>query len=105
MLFGGTLDGLQGEEIEDIFADVPSSQLSREALSGEGMPVQELLAQSGVATSKGDARRSIQGGGVYLNNVRIGDEEGRVTSDDALDGGFIVLRKGKKNYHLVKVVG
>jgi tyrosyl-tRNA synthetase len=105
VLFGGTLDGLQGEEIEDIFADVPSSQLSREALSGEGMPVQELLAQSGVATSKGDARRSIQGGGVYLNNVRIGDEEGRVTSDDAFDGGFIVLRKGKKNYHLVKVVG
>jgi tyrosyl-tRNA synthetase len=105
VFFGGTLDGLEGGEIADVFADVPSSELSRESLGGEGMPVQELLANSGVATSKGDARRSIQGGGVYLNNVRIGDEEMRVGSADTLDGGFIVLRKGKKNYHLVKVVG
>jgi tyrosyl-tRNA synthetase len=105
VLFGGTLDGLAAHEIADIFADVPSSQLNQQALSGPGMPVQELLAQAGVATSKSDARRSIQGGGVYLNNVRIGDEEGRVTAQDTLDGGFIVLRKGKKNYHLVKVLG
>jgi tyrosyl-tRNA synthetase len=99
------LDGLSGEEIADIFADVPSSEVSRSALEGEGLPVADLLAASGVASSKGDARRSIQGGGVYLNNVRVASDGRTVILDDTLEGRFLVLRKGKKSYHLVEVVG
>ena len=57
-----------------------------------------------IATSKGDARRSVQGGGVYLNNRRVSDTERSVTAEDALEGRFIVLRKGKKRYPLVKVL-
>lgn len=105
VLFGGDPAGLAGEEIEDIFADVPSREVNREALEGEGMTVVDLLVDARVATSKGDARRSIQGGGVYLNNQRLEAPEGRVTVDDALEGRFLVLRKGKKNYTLVKVQG
>ena len=104
VLFGGTLDGLSGQEIAEIFAEVPSSQIPREALEGEGVPIADLLAESGVASSKGDARRSIQGGGVYLNNVRLGSAERAVTLEDTLGGSFLVLRKGKKSYHLVKVL-
>ena len=104
VLFGGTLDGLSGQEIAEIFAEVPSSQIPREALEGEGVPIADLLAESGVASSKGDARRSIQGGGVYLNNVRLGSAERAVTIEDTLGGSFLVLRKGKKSYHLVKVL-
>jgi tyrosyl-tRNA synthetase len=104
VLFGGGLEGLTVEEIADIFADVPSRELPRQALEGEGMPVLELLAESGVATSKGDARRSIQGGGVYLNNVRIDDVDLAVKTDSALEGRFLVLRKGKKNYRLVELL-
>jgi tyrosyl-tRNA synthetase len=57
-----------------------------------------------VTSSKGDARRSIQGGGVYLNSVRVEDVDQSVALSDALDGRFLVLRKGKKNYHLAKLL-
>ncbi len=105
VLFGGALEGLGMEEIAEIFSDVPSSELPREQLGGEGMPVVELLVDSAVCTSKGDARRSIQGGGVYLNNLRVEDPERRVTGEDTLGGQFIVLRKGKKSYRLVRLRG
>jgi tyrosyl-tRNA synthetase len=105
VLFGGDLDGLSSEEIADIFSDVPSSEHPKVALDGEGLSVVELLAESGLASSKGDARRSIDGGGVYVNNVRVDGSDARVTSQDALEGRFLVLRKGKKNYHLAKLIG
>jgi tyrosyl-tRNA synthetase len=105
VLFGGVLAGLSGEEIADIFSDVPSSEFPRQDFDGDGMPVVDLLADSGVGSSKGDARRSIQGGGVYLNNVRVEDVDRSVSLEDALEGRFLVLRKGKKNYHLVKLRG
>jgi len=105
VLFGGELDGLEGAEVEDIFADVPSREVSRQALEGDGMSLVDLLVDARVSTSKGDARRSIQGGGVYLNNIRQEDVERGVTTSDALEGRFMVLRKGKKNYTLVKLLG
>jgi len=105
VLFGGVLEGLTGDEIADIFSHVPSTEVARARLEGDGLSVVELLAESGVASSKGDARRSIEGGGVYLNNERVDDVERSVTLDRALEGRFLVLRKGKKNYHLVKIGG
>ncbi len=105
VLFGGALEGLGGDEIADIFADVPSSELPRQALEGEGASIVDILTGAGVASSRGDARRSIQGGGVYVNNVRVEDGDGRVAVGQALEGRFLVLRKGKKSYHLVKLLG
>ena len=104
VLFGGALDGLTSEEVADIFSDVPSWELPRQKLEGEGLPVLDFLADSGAVSSKGDARRSIQGGGVYLNNLRIEDVDRRVTVEDALEGRFLVVRKGKKNYYLAKLL-
>ncbi len=105
VLFGGEVEGLPGEEIQEIFADVPSREVPRSALEGEGMPLVDLLVDSRVATSKGDARRSIQGGGIYLNNRRVGDLGAAVTAEQALEGRFLILRKGKKRYTLVKLSG
>ncbi len=105
VLFGGALEGLSGGEIADIFSDVPSSEFPRGTFEGEGLPILDLLAESGIASSKGDARRSIQGGGVYLNNIRVEDVERRVRLEDALEGRFLVFRKGKKNYHLAELLG
>lgn len=104
VLFGGDLDGLDAADIQDIFADVPSSELPRSALDGDGLPVADLLAQSGLAQSKGDARRTIQGGGVYLNNRRVEEQNQAVTVVDAIEGQFLILRKGRKAYHLVKLL-
>ncbi len=105
VLFGGDLDGLSVDDIQDIFADVPSSAVARNALGGEGVSVVDLLVDSDLATGKGDARRSIKGGGIYLNNQRVTDTAQMATATDAIDGQFIILRKGRKRYHLIQVLG
>jgi tyrosyl-tRNA synthetase len=104
-LFGGEVDGLTGDEIADIFADVPSTEIARDALSGGGKAVVDLLAETGIASSKGDARRSIEGGGVYVNGARVTDVSATVSVDQAIDGRFLLVRMGKKRYHLLAVVG
>ncbi len=104
VLFGGALEGLSAAEIEDIFADVPSSTLARARLV-EGLNVVDLLAESGITQSKGEARRAVAEGGVNLNNQRISDGAQAVTTLDLLEGHFLVVRRGRKNYHLVKVEG
>ncbi len=105
VLFGGDLAGLGADDIQDIFAEVPSSEISRQALAVEGVSVVDLLLDSDLASGKGDARRSISGGGIYLNNQRVSDTAQMATTADAIDGQFLVLRKGRKRYHLVQVVG
>jgi len=102
-LFDGDLEGLGGADIADIFADVPSSEVEAEALAGEGLPLIDLLVRSALASSRGDARRSIEGGGVYVNNVRVADTAAAVKMEQTIDGRFVLLRKGKKSYHLVAV--
>ncbi len=104
VLFGGDLDGLDAGDIRDIFADVPSSEVGKHEFAGEGMPVVDLLALTGVEQSKGAARRAVQGGGIYLNNQRVSGAEQMVTMNDSIEGRFMVLRKGKKMYHLIKVL-
>ena len=102
-LFGGDIEGLTADEIADVFAEVPSSEVSADALSGDGLPLVDVLAGSDLASSKGDARRSIRGGGIYLNSERVEDEERALSTDDTIEGRFVLLRKGKKRYHLVAV--
>jgi tyrosyl-tRNA synthetase len=102
-LFGGDVSGLDAADIEDIFAEVPSSEVGREALADGGAPVVDLLVTSGLATSKADARRKIQGGGIYLNNQRVTDPAQTAAAEQAIDGRFLVLRQGKRQYHLVRV--
>jgi tyrosyl-tRNA synthetase len=103
-LFGGDIAGLSGNDITDIFSEVPSSTLEKAKLEGGGMPVIDLLVASGVAKSKGEARRSIEEGGISINNARVGDISRLVSLGEAVDGKFLVVRKGRKNYHLVRVV-
>jgi tyrosyl-tRNA synthetase len=104
VLFGGEITGLSMDEIQDIFADVPSSELPIGHLSG-GFGIVDLMAESGVTKSKGEARRLIADGGAYLNNRRVSSPDEMVEAQDLLEGRFLVLRKGRKNYHLVRVVG
>lgn len=105
VLFGGEIAGLSADEVLDIFNDVPSSELPSEKLTGNGVPLTEVLVSSGLAPSKGEARRLLDGGGVYLNNVRVADSKALVTAEQSVEGRFFVLRKGQKQYHLVKLIG
>jgi tyrosyl-tRNA synthetase len=104
VLFGAEVSGLSAAEVADIFADVPSGQISAGQLQGEGLPATDLLTVCEIVPSKGEARRAIEAGGIYLNNRRIASAGARIILADAVDGQFLVLRRGRRNYWLVRVV-
>ncbi len=104
VLFGGSLEGLDSSDIADIFTDVPSSELPKSSLEGEGIALADVLAETTLASSKGDARRSLKGGAMNVNNERVGDDARTLTLSDAIEGQFVVLRKGKRKYHLLKLI-
>lgn len=103
VLFGGAMDGLDANDIADIFADVPSSDVPRQQFADGGLSIVDLLAGSSLSNSKGDAKRAIKGGGVYLNNERVALAQ-NATLDKSIDGKFFILRKGKKKYHLIQLI-
>jgi tyrosyl-tRNA synthetase len=106
VLFGGSPpQDLSAAELLDVFADVPSTEVARTQLEGDGIGVVDLLVMTGVASSKGEARRLIGGGGIYLNGERIGEVGRTVRIDDAIEGRVVLLRKGKKDYHVVRLIG
>ena len=102
VLFGKEISGLGVQEILDIFADVPSTELERSKL--EGFTLTDALVVSGLAPSKGEARRLVQGGGVCVNNRRVNDPRQAISGSDLIDGQVLVLRKGAKNYHVIRIV-
>ncbi len=103
-LFGGSLEGLSVAEIEDVFAEAPSSEMPRSAFEGPGRPILDLLVETGLVKSKGEGRRLIAAGGVYVNNVRVEDAGQAIATAHLIGGRFLVLRTGKKQYHLVRML-
>jgi len=102
MLFGGEIDQLHDAELNEIFADVPSQQVDRDALEGEGMWIVDALRQTKLAGSSSEARRTIQEGGAYINNRRVTDVQYRLQPHDLASESVIVLRKGKRKYALLR---
>ncbi len=100
--FGKKIEGADDAELESIFATVPSASMPRRFLQGEGGDVLEMLAQTPLFKSKGEARRSIQQKGVSLNNCLIEDIHLKITSAHLASQSALVIRKGKKNYCLVR---
>ena len=100
-LFGGDVASMSVKELLQVFPNVPSSTTTYVA---EGWPIVELLSSAGVASSKSDAARLIRGGGIYVNDRRITDEKLRLRPDEAIEGQLFVVRKGKKDNYLVRIV-
>jgi tyrosyl-tRNA synthetase len=100
VLFGEDIRGAAIEDVLMVFEDAPSSELS---LPADGMPLAEMLATVKLVPSKSEAVRLLKSGGVYVNNVRVSDERARLTPGDAIAGRLFVLRKGRKDHHLVKL--
>jgi tyrosyl-tRNA synthetase len=100
-LFGGDLNDLSATDLADVFADVPSVDIANVPDASNSFTVVDLAVWSGMAKSKGEARRLIEGGGVYINNCRVEDMARPVEKTQRIHGKFLVLRKGNKSYWLV----
>ncbi len=84
-----------------VFADAPSIELP--VTDVVGTPVTKVAAAAGLCKSMGEARRLADGGGLYVNNERVGSAD-TVSEGQIIDGQMLVLRSGRKNYRLVKLV-
>jgi len=103
-LFGAEISSLSDAELAEIFADVPSQELPRATLAA-GLAVLDAFHISGLSKSKSDARRTIDGGGGYVNNRRVTSIEAVLTPADLASETVLVLRSGKKSYALLRFVG
>ncbi|MFC1497676.1 tyrosine--tRNA ligase [Verrucomicrobiota bacterium] len=102
VLFGESMEGLDADDLLDIFANVSSAELPLSKVAGAS--VVDIAALSGLCKSKGAARRLIESGGLYVNNVRITGVDSLIDASDIVGNSVLVLRSGKKNFFLVKVV-
>lgn len=102
VFFGAEIKDIGAAELNEIFADVPSCTSSPALLENDGMGLLEALVLTGLAKSKGEARRTVTQGGAYLNNRRIADADHRLRARDLVAGSIIVLRSGKKRYALLR---
>jgi tyrosyl-tRNA synthetase len=94
---------LNPEILESLAGDMPSKEIDRESLLGKKLV--DLLTEVGLQSSKGEAKRLIRNGGVYLNNEKIIDENYVITPNALIDNRLILLSAGKKNKVLVRVYG
>jgi tyrosyl-tRNA synthetase len=101
ILFGGELTGVSERTFGEIVGEVPSCTVERAKLDGPGTPLLEILVHAGLCTSKGQARKDLEGGGIYVNNVRETAVHRQLTTSDLLFGRHLLLRKGKRNYAVV----
>jgi tyrosyl-tRNA synthetase len=102
-LFGRELSGLSDSDLSTIFSDVPSILLERNELAC-GLRLSQALVKAGACGSRGEANRLIRGGGVYLNNRRVTDDQA-LSEADLASASMLVLRTGKKDYYLVRFNG
>jgi tyrosyl-tRNA synthetase len=100
-MFGGSLDGVQERTLELLTDVMPVVEIDRTELA-QGISIVDLLSRT-VADSKSAARRLLQQGGAYVNNVRVTDGERRITTADLATANMLVVRGGRKDYRLVKL--
>jgi tyrosyl-tRNA synthetase len=104
VLFGGSPLDAPAEAFEVVAAEVPTAPLPPDGELDAGADLVDLLIASGLASSKGDARRSITQGAVSVNGRRAGPDEA-VGAGELLHGRYVLLRKGKRHYALLVRAG
>ncbi len=100
---GESLKKLDKETFLSVFEGVPLYQVSKSDIEA-GVPILDLLAEkTNIFPSKGEARKMIQGGGVSVNKTKVESIDVRITTEYLLNGAYILVQRGKKNYFLVEV--
>jgi tyrosyl-tRNA synthetase len=107
ILFGNatseSLKGLNEQQLLQVMEGVPGGEINRNKLE-EGYDLLNLLTETNVFSSKGEARKMLQAGGLSLNKTKIESDKSTLTASDLLLEKYLLLQKGKKNYYFIKVV-
>ena len=103
IFFGAEIANLTDAQLVAVFADVKSRELPRARLNA-GLSVMDAFVESGLAPSKAEARRTLQGGGAYVNNRKVTDIDAKLTAEHLAGETVMILRSGKKNYALLRFV-
>ena len=103
VLFGGDLEGLSGDQIAEIFSDVPAAEMKKSVFMGEGLSILDLLSDSNAVKSKSEARRLLKSGGISINNQRMTDDQLKIGLNWLIEGKYLVIRRGKKSFRLLKI--
>ncbi len=99
----GTLDGLGTDELAELARTIPTLDIPRADLAA-GINIVDLLVRSELKDSKGNARKLVEQGGAYVNNVRISDAKHQVTAENLVGEQLLLLRGGKKDLRLIRAV-
>ncbi|WP_279740826.1 tyrosine--tRNA ligase [Staphylococcus aureus] len=95
-LFSGDLKSLSAKELKDGFKDVPQVTLSNDTTN-----IVEVLIETGISSSKRQAREDVNNGAIYINGERQQDVNYALAPEDKIDGEFTIIRRGKKKYFMV----
>ncbi|CAM3152117.1 tyrosine--tRNA ligase [Filibacter tadaridae] len=98
-LFSGDLKALSVDEMKDAFKDIPSFEMAKEDKN-----IVDFIVEAGVSPSKRQAREDVTNGAISLNGERVTDTSYEVSSAERLEDAFTIVRRGKKNYKMVKFV-
>ncbi|MFC5604450.1 tyrosine--tRNA ligase [Sporosarcina koreensis] len=98
-LFSGDLKALTVAEMKDAFKDVPTAELTKADKN-----IVDFIVEAGVSSSKRQAREDVTNGAISLNGEKVTDLAYEVTAADRLDDAFTIVRRGKKNYKMVKFI-
>ena len=102
VFFGAEIRDLNDKQLGEIFADVPSASLSRSSLESGVSIVDALTTEKILAKSKGEARRTVEQGGAYVNNCRVESIDTLLTPEHLASETVMVLRSGRKKYALLR---
>jgi tyrosyl-tRNA synthetase len=89
---------VQASALELLAQEIPTARVQ----SSDGLSLVDAVVQAGLAKSRSEARRAIEQGGIYVNQQRVKDPARKIESPDWLSGGSLLLRKGKKDYALLR---
>jgi len=104
VLFGGPVSDLDEAGFEVLATEVPTTDLAPGELA-EGLDLVDVLVRTGLARSKGDARRILEQGGVYVAGEQTRDVDRKLSGGDATAGRYVLLRRGKATHHLLREPG
>lgn len=107
ILFGrgttGSLQNMDEATFLDVFDGVPVFKIEASLLEKEPLITELLVDKTGMFSSKGELRRLISGGGLGINKTKIPDAHMHVSLNHLINGKYILIQKGKKNYYLIKI--